>query len=134
MASFYGPHGLGTGEGGGSTVISNYNSLLNTPIQNKNGSQINPINISDLPFGNYNLTGFYTDDGNRAVQIEAPFLVSVGNDKETGEKVAVYQEVIGNNIVMTKVSNNKVDKIILGQTSEKVEVATAAENLILVKF
>lgn len=124
MASFYGPNGGGTAGDGGSRITS-YNSLLNVPIENKNGSQANPIVISELGLGNYNLTGFYSDLGGDATQIEAHLIVIVTRDAETGEKVATYQEIRNGKNVFVKVYENRVERQTLGDSQEQSKVAEA---------
>ena len=68
--SFYGG-GCVVVSGGSGSGSSNYNDLINVPIQNLEGTNIQPIVFSELDFGNYVFTGYYKYNQNDTIYIES---------------------------------------------------------------
>lgn len=99
MSSFYG-HGWSTSGSGGT---SDYNDLSNKPITNLTGTETSPVIFSDLGYGNYLIKGFYrysADDDNRKIN---SLSVLITQDDETDEKVAKFEVIENQEIIVVAV-------------------------------
>ena len=93
--SFYGG-GCVVVSGGSGTGSSNYNDLINVPVQNLEGTNIQPIVFSELDFGNYVFTGYYKYNQNDTIYIEStPTNIQVFQDDVTLKKI-VRTEIFEN--------------------------------------
>ncbi len=93
--SFYGGGCVVVG-GGSGAGSSNYNDLINVPIQNLEGTNIQPIVFSELDFGNYVFTGYYKYNQNDTIYIEStPTNIQVFQDDVTLKKI-VRTEIFEN--------------------------------------
>ena len=91
--SFYGGGCVVVNGGSGS---SDYNDLVNAPIQNLTGTSIQPVVFSELDFGNYSITGYRRYNQNDTVYLEpTPTFVQVFEDEITSKKI-VRTEIFEN--------------------------------------
>lgn len=90
MSSFYGNYG---GSGGGS--ISDYNELLNKPIKILVGTDISPVVLNNLEYGEYLVKGSYVYT-NKDTNIKKPsyqYYISIFEDVITKRKIAKFETV-----------------------------------------
>lgn len=78
---------------GGSGGTTNYNKLLNIPIENIEGDSSSPLVLEDLDYGMYNLTGYFHYTSADTVDRILPYttLVKVKQDTQTSRKVASFE-------------------------------------------
>ena len=132
MSSFYG-HGWSTGGSGGT---SDYNDLSNKPITNLTGTETSPVIFSDLGYGNYLIKGFYrysADDDNRKIN---SLSVLITQDDETDEKVAKFEVIENQEIIVVAVFYDNdgsfiESRVALGGGGENSHIA---EELVLGTF
>lgn len=90
MSSFYGNYG---GSGGGGSV-SDYNELLNKPIKILVGTDISPIVLNNLEYGEYLIKGSYVYT-NKDTNIKKPSCqyISIFEDAIIKRKIAKFETV-----------------------------------------
>ena len=71
-----------------------YDNYVDAPVKNAHGSsQYVPVNISELDFGTYNVSGYYKLDRNSEIQsIGNTYLtIVITKDNTSNNKVAMYE-------------------------------------------
>lgn len=133
MSSFYG-HGWCTT--GGESGTSNYDDLLNKPIVNLTGTETLPVIFSDLGYGNYLIKGFYRYVANDVNKQTINLSVKIVQDQETDKKVAKFEIVENQEIIVITVfydnqGNFIESRFALGGSGESSRIA---EEIVLGTF